>query len=364
MEHAALELDVLAALAAARTRPQDVAARLKARLKCYRGAQYAAPGRIPKQTKEGAAACRDALTFLAGLEGPLAPVAAAPEGLRLAGLDHVLDVGVEGVASHRGTDDSSSTDRNGRYGAWGGATGECIWYGNLANGVTGASIVDDLVVDDGVRSRGHRLCVYDARWTVAAVAAGAHATYANMVAVEFAATFENDDAGVEARLRNPPPPRVRGAAAARGGTCWDLGLCRGCALPVKGGTVVELPDGRKWHEACFVCSRCGDSVAGKDKRKKDEGGYIFCAPCHVELYAPACVVCGAKIDGDRINMGDGAYRHPGCKKPPAKKKKAKRRVGPKALANLYAGLDEQPAAGDDPPAQLPRGSQRVLPTTS
>ena len=153
-------------------------------------------------------------------------------------------------------------------------------------------------------------------------------------------------------------------SVARGGTCWDLGLCRGCALPVKGGTVVELPDGRKWHEACFVCSRCGDSVAGKDKRKKDEGGYIFCAPCHVELYAPACVVCGAKIDGDRINMGDGAYRHPGCKKPPAKKKKAKRRVGPKALANLYAGLDEQPAAGDDPPAQLPRGSQRVLPTTS
>ncbi|KAH8053530.1 hypothetical protein JL722_9372 [Aureococcus anophagefferens] len=326
MEHAALELDVLAALAAARTRPQDVAARLKARLKCYRGAQYAAPGRTPKQTKEGAAACKDALTFLARLEGPLEPVAAAPEGLRLAGVDHVLDVGVEGVASHRGTDDSSSTDRNGRYGAWGGATGECIWYGNLANGATGASIVDDLVVDDGVRSRGHRLCVYDARWTVAAVAAGAHATYANMVAVEFAATFENDDAG--------------------------------------GGTVVELPDGRKWHEACFVCSRCGDSVAGKDKRKKDEGGYIFCAPCHVELYAPACVVCGAKIDGDRINMGDGAYHHPGCKKPPAKKKKAKRRVGPKALANLYAGLDEQPAAGDAPPAQLPRGSQRVLPTTS
>ena len=63
-------------------------------------------------------------------------------------------------------------------------------------------------------------------------------------------------------------------------------------------------------------------------------------------------------------MGNGAYRHPGCKKPPAKKKKAKRRVGAKALANLYAGLDEQPAAGDDPPAQLPRGSQRVLPTTS
>jgi hypothetical protein len=153
-------------------------------------------------------------------------VAAAPEGLRLAGLDHVLDVGVEGVASHRGTDDSSSTDRNGRYGAWGGATGECLWYGNLANGATGASIVDDLVVDDGVRSRGHRLCVYDARWTVAAVAAGPHATYANMVAVEFAATFENDDAGVEARLRNPPPPRVRGAAAARGGTCWDLGACQ------------------------------------------------------------------------------------------------------------------------------------------
>jgi hypothetical protein len=142
-----------------------------------------------------------------------------------------------------------------------------------------------------------------------------------------------------------------------------VGNCRGCALPVKGGTVVELPDGRKWHEACFVCSRCGDSVAGKDKRKKDEGGYIFCAPCHVELYAPACVVCGAKIDGDRINMGNGAYRHPGCKKPPAKKKKAKRRVGPKAAScgrdDFRDILTVKTFEGKSPPTHLvgPRRSR-------
>ena len=70
---------------------------------------------------------------------------------------------------------------------------------------------------------------------------------------------------------------------------------------------------------------------------------MFCGPCWVDLYAPSCVVCGSKIDGDRINCGDGTYRHPACGKPRPSTKKAssvrRKKVGPRVLAGLYAGAD-------------------------
>ena len=60
--------------------------------------------------------------------------------------------------------------------------------------------------------------------------------------------------------------------------------------------------------------------------------------------APTCVVCGAKIEGERIGSkaanGEVTYRHPKCKKPPeTSKKKKSKRVGPAALATAYAGVD-------------------------
>ena len=384
---ALLEADVLRALTAARTAPATLKARLKERLACYKGKTYTTKDGRSRQTKEGAQACKDAIAYLSKLPEPLGAVEAAGEGLRLAAVDHVLDVGVEGVASHRGTDDSGPSDRNKRYGTWSGAVGECLWYGN-ASAATGESIVDDLVVDDGVKNRGHRLCIYDARWHIVAVAVGAHSTYANMVALEFAVAFQDDDSLVAARRAAPPPPRTRGVSsrAQGGGTCWDLGVCRGCALPVKGGSVVDVPKLGKWHEACFVCSRCEEPLSGKQTRKKEEGGFLFCAPCHVELYAPECAVCGKKIDGDRINMGNGLYRHPTCKKPAATttKKKAtttkKKKIGARALAGMYAGLDPGGgAAADAPPPDddddreevllalprlPPKGSRRVAPAAA
>ena len=48
----------------------------------------------------------------------------------------------------RGGDDSRPEDRATRYGKWKGAVGECLWYGRAT---TGAMVVEDLIVDDGVR---------------------------------------------------------------------------------------------------------------------------------------------------------------------------------------------------------------------
>ena len=157
-------------------------------------------------------------------------------------------------------------------------------YGR-AEGATGQSVVDDLIVDDGVKSRGHRLCVYEPRWRAAAVFVGGHATFGSMVAILFAVGFEDQADAVAAREAGGAPARgTGGAAKTKGGTSWNLGLCRGCTQPIKGGAVVEVPKLGKWHEQCFNCSRCEDSLAGVPQ-KKIEKGFLFCQPCWVALYA-------------------------------------------------------------------------------
>ena len=144
----ALEAEVLDALSAARIAPSDVATRLATRASQYKGKTYQPPDNArPRQTKEGASAVKDAIQWLQKCEAAC-PLAEAGVGLKLAAEDHAVDVGGAGVASHRGGDDSRPEDRATRYGKWKGAVGECLWYGRAT---TGAQVVEDLVVDDGVR---------------------------------------------------------------------------------------------------------------------------------------------------------------------------------------------------------------------
>jgi hypothetical protein len=155
-----LEGEILVALARARADPQPTALRIKKRLKQYQGKHYQATGRgATLVTKEGTAAVHDALAFLARQPPLLGFGQTQVEGLQLAGEDHVADVGVVGTASHEGSDGSHVSERQKRYGAWSGLCGECLWYGQVGSWVSGESLIDDLIVDDGVPSRGHRRCV-------------------------------------------------------------------------------------------------------------------------------------------------------------------------------------------------------------
>mgnify|MGYP001273226350 CR=1 FL=1 len=186
----ALEAEVLDALSAARLAPSDVATRLATRASQYKGKTYQPPDNArPRQTKEGASAVKDAIQWLQKCEAAC-PLAEAGVGLKLADEDHAVDVGGAGVASHRGGDDSRPEDRATRYGKWNGAVGECLWYGRAT---TGAAVVEDLIVDDGVRDRGHRLCVFDPRWKAAAVRAGQHATFDTVVCIEFCVGYDDDE---------------------------------------------------------------------------------------------------------------------------------------------------------------------------
>jgi len=68
-----------------------------------------------------------------------------------AAADHFAEQ-VEGQLGHNGNDRSSPGDRISRYGTWSATWGENIFYGQK----TARGIVLTLIIDDGVRSRGHR----------------------------------------------------------------------------------------------------------------------------------------------------------------------------------------------------------------
>lgn len=189
----------------------------------------------------------------------------------------------------------------------------------MAPWVDGVSIIDDLIVDDGVPSRGHRLALFDERYCLAGVAAGVHKTYGNMIAIELAGGFEEDEAAVVARVTAGPPRLIKIANARVGEkrTQWQgqLGKCKGCKCEIEGGQVVEAAGG-VWHSDCFCCGQCKTSLVGV-ARKKEEAGKLFCHGCWVESFAPTCCVCKGKIEGERVKKGQ-SYRHPTCRSPPQK----------------------------------------------
>src|SRR6184192_2415044 len=81
---------------------------------------------------------------------PLPPLTLS-SGMSRAAADHCAEQ-IEGQLGHDGADRSSPGDRISRYGTWSATWGENIFYGQK----TARGIVLTLIIDDGVRSRGHR----------------------------------------------------------------------------------------------------------------------------------------------------------------------------------------------------------------
>ena len=154
--------------------------------------------------------------------------------------------------------------------------------------MTGQDLIEDLIVDDGVASRGHRLCIYDEAYACAGVSVGSHSVYANMAAIEFASGFDEDAAAVAARQAAGPTKikPVAGAAGPKGKAFHKIGGCVGCGKEIRGGTVIEIPGAGKWHGDCFCCSTCSTPLAGVPT-KKMENGRVYCGGC----WAHGCGAC-------------------------------------------------------------------------
>ena len=114
---------------------------------------------------------------------PLPPLTLSP-GMSRAAADHCAEQ-VEGQLGHDGSDRSSPGDRISRYGSWITTWGENISYSRK----TAREVVLALIIDDGVRSRGHRKNIFNPKFNVAGAAFGPHARYRTVCTIDFAGGF-------------------------------------------------------------------------------------------------------------------------------------------------------------------------------
>jgi uncharacterized protein YkwD len=114
---------------------------------------------------------------------PLPPLTLS-SGMSRAAADHCAEQ-VEGQLGHDGNDRSSPGDRISRYGTWSASWGENISYGQK----TARGIVLTLIIDDGVRSRGHRKNIFNPKFNYAGAAFGPHARYRTVCSIDFAGGY-------------------------------------------------------------------------------------------------------------------------------------------------------------------------------
>ena len=99
-------------------------------------------------------------------------------------------------------------------------------------------MVLDLIVDDGVATRGHRKGVLDPRYSLVGVAYGPHATFGRTAAMEFARGWEPQVEQLRQRLATGPvTPSLEAMEKAKREreTAWSLGACALCREGIKGG---------------------------------------------------------------------------------------------------------------------------------
>lgn len=179
-QHNEIAAGVIEEINLVRSNPAAYAENLEAIKGHYTGSVYLSPtgGRIV--TFEGVAAVDEAIRALrtARTARPLN----FSEGMSRAAMDHVFDLGLKGVTSHTGTDGSVPGLRLNRYGAWQNDVGENINFGRI----TPREIVISMLIDDGVKSRGHRKNILQTKFAFIGTASGRHSRHDIMTVVVFA----------------------------------------------------------------------------------------------------------------------------------------------------------------------------------
>jgi uncharacterized protein YkwD len=175
-----LELAVLQEMNAARTAPKAFAAHLQRHRALFEGKRYRPPGATYfVLTQEGPAAVDEAIAFLKR-QRPLPPLTWAV-GLARSAAELVRAQAQSGETGH-GRGKLGMEGRVSRQVEWTGSIGENISYGPN----DGRDVVLQLIVDDGVRGRGHRANIFSPGFRLAGVACGRHPTLRTVCVIDFA----------------------------------------------------------------------------------------------------------------------------------------------------------------------------------
>jgi uncharacterized protein YkwD len=151
----------------------------------FRGNQVQLKERVFLQTQEGTPAIDEAVRALQKIR-PVSTLRFS-RGLTLAARDHVRDQGHRGATGHHGRDGSTPFQRMERYGKWQKIAGENIAYGPDS----AQAVVRDLIIDDGVPDRGHRINMFQPQYRLTGVACGYHQQYRVMCSIEYAGGYRD-----------------------------------------------------------------------------------------------------------------------------------------------------------------------------
>lgn len=179
----AFERAVVQEMSDARVRPKAYAKYLRELRPYFEGTLWSRPGRVPLRTEEGVAALDEAIAFLESAR-PVGPLR-FNEGLARAARLHARDIGPKGSIEHTGSDGSRLTDRLNRLGRWQGLIAE-----NISAGEDEArQVVIQLLIDDGVASRGHRKNLFNPDLHQAGAGSAPHRDYRTVTVIDYADGF-------------------------------------------------------------------------------------------------------------------------------------------------------------------------------
>ena len=172
-----LNQGVIRELNLARQHPNVYAVILEELRENFSGNVCTTPDGFPLHISEGISAVDNAIRFLR-MARPIAPLAFS-DGLSCAAAEHVA-AQASGAFGH--TDFGQQPGhRISRHGTWRGSWGENVAYGES----TPRDIVLALIIDNGVRSRGHRKNIFNPDFNYAGAALGPHARYRNSLQHRF-----------------------------------------------------------------------------------------------------------------------------------------------------------------------------------
>lgn len=151
------------------------------RLQYFEGTLFRFPDKTPLRTREGIEAVRE--LYLELLETDPLPLLLPSEGLSKASADHARYMKATGYAGHEGGGGMSA--RITRHGKWEGGIAENLQW----NSENAHEAILSLMIDDGVRSRGHRKNILNPRYLYTGVAIDKHPRLQLSYVINYAVEF-------------------------------------------------------------------------------------------------------------------------------------------------------------------------------
>jgi uncharacterized protein YkwD len=182
-----LEEGIVQEMSLARSNPQAYAGFIRAFRARYRDNYYTLPGAENTHiiTQEGLPAVDEALHFLEKQQ-PV-PQLTWSDGLALAAADLAREQGKNGATGHVGKQSGDMKTRIERHGHWLITIGENIAYGPDQARL----VVMQLIIDDGVKNRGHRSNIYKPAFTTAGAGCGPHPGFRTVCVIDYAGGFSD-----------------------------------------------------------------------------------------------------------------------------------------------------------------------------